>query len=140
MYTAVEIARYIINRCIRLGKPVSNLQLQKILYYVQGEFMRSTDGEILFEDDIMAWKYGPVVPNVYYAFNNYSSSDINIPQEQITLEENEMNVIDPIIDTKSNLNAWKLVEDTHLEFPWRNTYYNDEEIITREKMQEFFCN
>lgn len=140
MYAASKIAMYIINRCIQLGRPISNLQLQKILYYVQGEFMKNNNGESLFEDDIMAWQYGPVVPGVYYTFNNFSSSNINVYQEKVNLSEDEMNIIDPIIDAKSKLNAWKLVEDTHSESPWRDTYNNNEEIITKEKMQEFFCN
>ena len=54
MHTALDIARYIINKCIDLGRPVSNLQLQKILYYVQGEYMKKNDGEPLFSDEIEA--------------------------------------------------------------------------------------
>lgn len=36
--------------------PISNLQLQKILYYVQKAFLQS--GGIAFDDDIEAWQFG----------------------------------------------------------------------------------
>ena len=39
MYSALEIAKYIIDKCTKDRCPVSNLQLQKILYYVQREFL-----------------------------------------------------------------------------------------------------
>ena len=45
------------------GELVSNLKLQKLLYYVQG-FHLAVFGEPLFEEEIEAWMYGPVVPSV----------------------------------------------------------------------------
>ncbi|MEQ8156956.1 MAG: type II toxin-antitoxin system antitoxin SocA domain-containing protein [Clostridiaceae bacterium] len=139
MYKAIDIAKYIINKCIDFGRPVSNLQLQKILYYVQGEFMSQTDGEVLFKDDIKAWKYGPVVPSVYYEYNNYSSSDITTRQSDVELEDEERNIIDPIIEEMSRLSAWALVQKTHSESPWMDTYApNRDEVITIEKMQETY--
>lgn len=35
MYSAMEITKYIINKCTKEKHPISNLQLQKILYYIQ---------------------------------------------------------------------------------------------------------
>lgn len=139
MHNALDIAKYIINKCIALGRPVSNLQLQKILYYVQGEFMKNSNGEALFQDDIEAWQYGPVVRDVYYAFNNYSSSDISDIQEcDEQLTDYEKNIVDPVIEQKSKLSAWELVQKTHSERPWKDTY-NKGKIITNEKMREYFA-
>jgi uncharacterized phage-associated protein len=42
--------------------PISNLQLQKILYYIQKTFLEN--GMVAFDDEIEAWKFGPVVPAV----------------------------------------------------------------------------
>ena len=35
LYSAMDIAKYIIDKCIDDEMPISNLQLQKILYYLQ---------------------------------------------------------------------------------------------------------
>ncbi|NFN93597.1 DUF4065 domain-containing protein [Clostridium botulinum] len=141
MHTALEIARYIINKCIELGRPVSNLQLQKILYYVQGEYMKHNNGEPLFEDDIVAWQYGPVVTSVYYEYNCYSSSNIREKQEETNLDSDEIGIINPIIDNKSNLSAWTLVQKTHSEDPWINAYKRyDGSTITKEELEDWFLN
>ena len=40
MYSALELSKYIVTKCINDGKPISNLQLQKILYYIQRDFLK----------------------------------------------------------------------------------------------------
>jgi len=137
MHTALEIARYIINKCIELGKPVSNLQLQKILYYVQGEFIKATNGGVLFCDDISAWQYGPVVTDVYYEYNNYSSNEIDMFQPQVYLDEYVKDIIDPVIISKSQMSAWELVKATHSELPWKESY-NKTSIISKRKLRDYF--
>jgi Uncharacterized phage-associated protein len=122
MYTGLEISRYILNKCIELGRPISNLQLQKLLYYVQGEYIKNTNGSVLFKDMIVAWDYGPSVPDVYYEYNCYSSSCIAEKQKDVDLGQFERDIIDPVIIEKSAYSSWNLVEMTHLEEPWINTH------------------
>jgi uncharacterized phage-associated protein len=139
MFDANEIAAYIINKCIDLNRPITNLQLQKILYYVQGGFIKKTRGIKLFNNEISAWQYGPVVPDVYFKFNGYSSSDINIKQSEPTIQKEIKEIIDPIIEEKSLLSAWKLVEETHKEFPWLESYEEGEKKeIGIEIMKKYF--
>ena len=40
-YEAVHIAKYIINKCTIDQHPISNLQLQKILYCIQRDFLKN---------------------------------------------------------------------------------------------------
>ncbi|MGN2336774.1 Panacea domain-containing protein [Clostridium cagae] len=139
MHTALEIAAYIINKCIELGRPVSNLQLQKILYYVQGKYIKITNGEVLFSDTMEAWQYGPVVPKVYYSYNSYSSSNIIAKQDEIELESFEKDIIDPVIHQKSMYSAWTLVEQSHSEKPWINAYNNGNgSPITNDELRNWF--
>lgn len=35
MYSAVDLAKYIINKCVKDEVPISNIQLQMILYCIQ---------------------------------------------------------------------------------------------------------
>ncbi|MBS6504425.1 MAG: DUF4065 domain-containing protein [Clostridium sp.] len=141
MFNAIDIANYIINKCIDLGRPITNLQLQKILYYVQGEFIKNTGGNELFYNEISAWSYGPVVPEVYFKFNEYSSSDIDIKHGDVELPNEIKEIIDPVIYKKSLLTAWKLVEDTHNESPWLESYVEGRKNkITMDAMKRYFIN
>ena len=76
MYSAMQIAKYTINKCTTEGHPISNLQLQKILYYIQRELLQSgIDG---FEDEIQAWQFGPVVPEVYRQYCGFGAIPIRM--------------------------------------------------------------
>lgn len=66
MYNAIDLSKYIVSKCVTDGHPISNLQLQKILYYIQKDFLQRD--EVAFSDNIEAWQFGPVVPNVYYHY------------------------------------------------------------------------
>jgi uncharacterized phage-associated protein len=75
MYSAEQAAGYIVEKCIRDGQLISNLQLQKILYYAQRVFLQA--GSRLFDDDFEAWPFGPVVPSVYYKYCAYGTMPID---------------------------------------------------------------
>ena len=74
MYSALEIAKYFMNKCTVDRQPISNLQLQKILYYIQRSFLRT--GTIAFSDEIEAWQIGPVVREVYNKYCGFGSLKI----------------------------------------------------------------
>lgn len=46
MYNASLITKYIICRHRELGSSINNLKLQNVLYFVQAEFLVSTDAPI----------------------------------------------------------------------------------------------
>lgn len=110
MYSAMEIAKYIIDKCTREKKPISNLQLQKILYYIQREFLQQ--GLRAFSEEIEAWQFGPVVPVVYKQYCGFGAMPIRM-QYNIKIESNHLKIIDTIIEKKRQLNPWDMVSDTH---------------------------
>ena len=81
MYKASEIAKWFIARNkadYEMGytdELITNLKLQKLLYYAQGCVMALTD-EPLFDEDIQAWEHGPVVPEIYHKYKSYGKSGI----------------------------------------------------------------
>ena len=113
MYTALELSRYIIQKCVREQQPISNLQLQKILYYIQKEFLQQRR-ERAFAEEIEAWQFGPVVPDVYYSYCGFGSMPltINYPNE-IQLAPVDIAMIDGIVEAKRVLKPWELVVETH---------------------------
>lgn len=121
---ALDLAKYIVNKCTIDNKSISNLQLQKILYYIQKEFLKKD--KQAFEDTIEAWQFGPVVPNVYYYFCGYGAMPIAASYE-IELKGAEKSIIDKIVCEKRELNPWDLVEETHKkDGAWDQTYRNGE--------------
>lgn len=112
MCSVNEVSKYIINKCSHDGYPISNLQLQKILYYVQGAFLR--ENKFLFNEDFSAWKFGPVVEEVYYDYCGFGAKTINrIYDNVIRFSSDEQRKIDSIVEEKRTLNPWDLVNETH---------------------------
>lgn len=111
MYTAMDVSKYIVNKCIDDGHPITNLQLQKILYFVQIDFLKS--GEQAFYDDFEAWKFGPVIPEVYYRFGGYGSMPITLKCDEVSISYDDAKKIDVIVESKRVKKAWDLVEETH---------------------------
>ena len=138
IYNVMDIANKIIFKTdIEHGDSISNLKLQKMLYYMQG-FHIAHFNEPLFDDDIVAWQYGPVVPIVYSSFKKFGrgeislSLDVNIP----TMSLEEELLFDEVYEVYGQFSAVKLMEMTHNENPWKTTEIPN--IISKEKLRNFF--
>lgn len=137
MYTALDLSKYVISKCVEDGHPITNLQLQKILYYIQVYFLQHD--EIAFPDAIEAWQFGPVVPNVYYYYCGYGAMPIVSTHERFIVESKDKSIINSIVESKRDLDPWKLVEETHRKNgAWDQTYKNgsgNRKIIPTELMK-----
>ena len=122
MHTAMEIAKYIIDKCAQENHPISNMQLQKLLYCIQKSFLRK--GGPAFKDDIEAWMIGPVIREVYHTYCGYGASKIRM-MYKVNLEPKCREVIDPIVEEKRDLNPWEFTEEIYAPgSAWDITYEN----------------
>lgn len=122
-YEALDIAKYVIGKCTAENCPISNLQLQKILYFLQKKYLVD-NGTVLFRDEIQAWQFGPVVPEVYYQYCGFGSMAINM-EYNVNILNDDRKVIDEIVQEKRCKNPWDLVEETHAEGKaWASVYRN----------------
>lgn len=140
MYKALSVARYIIERCHLQEKTISNLKLQKILYFVQAEFLVSRN-QPCFAEKIEAWDFGPVVPIVYQKYKIFGSANIPVVGHRITviIPHADRILIDEIVDECAKYSASTLVDITHHQTPWiraHNEGYNS--VISNESIKEYF--
>lgn len=136
MINVVDLARYIVNYFECNNGIITNLKLQKILYYVQGYALRFLDS-VAFEEDIYHWSYGPVVLDVYYEFNKFGSSNIVLDNyDEINISRKLKNVINAVVMKCFDDSAYTLVKKTHEEAPWKSTQKND--IITKHLIGSYF--
>lgn len=122
----MRLAKYIVQKCYQDGHPISNLQLQKILYFLQIMYGRSTEGrELLFQDDFEALPYGPVIPNVFDKFSRYGGMIIEETfDEPAPCPQKVMKFIDKAIEFLRKKTPWELIKISHAEgSPWDLTYH-----------------
>lgn len=124
-YSAVDVAKYIVTYSNQKSKPVSNLKLQKILYFAWIDYFKQKNS-YLFEDHICAWGFGPVVPAVYRRFCIYAGEPIS-REYDVEIEPVDTDVLNGIIDQYLDLSASKLVDMSHEENrSWHQVYNNGE--------------
>lgn len=146
MYNALTVARHIVNYSHEIGYGISNLKLQKLLYFVQAEFLVSTrDHSPCFSDTIEAWDFGPVVPAVYHHYKVYGSAIIpanNSPSPALfeqPIAEGDKRLINAVVDKLIGYSAAILVNVTHNQAPWKDAYirgYNNP--ISNQAIRVFF--
>ncbi|MFL0194164.1 Panacea domain-containing protein [Clostridium sp. WILCCON 0269] len=128
MYDAMDIAEYVLNYCENeLNKPITNLQLQKFLYYIQGYHLAEYK-EPIFDNDIEAWAYGPVVPDVYYCYNANVSKKITGIELGAYIEPKDKDLINKVVNKLIDIPVWDLVDKTHKEEPWKINYISHSNI------------
>lgn len=156
LYSVDDVAQYIINRSNEHGYSISNLKLQKLLYFVQANFLVSYNGTPCFEEAIEAWDFGPVVPQVYRRYREFGSGSIptithvlrrssnglgyiKIRFSDEFIDDDDKELIDEMIKYGAPYTASQLVAITHNQAPWKRAYmrsFNNE--ITKESIYEYF--
>lgn len=99
--------------------PLTNLRLQKLLYYVQGWALAAL-GRPMFEERIEAWTYGPVVEKVYQHFKEHGRELIS-PEQVPTPDgvgDEDRAFIEAAWEAYKRYSASALVAMTHEEGPW----------------------
>ena len=126
-HTANEVSEWLLayNRMkeTEIGaEAISNLKLQKLLYYAQGCFLALTDRP-LFSDKIVAWQHGPVVETVYQTYKHCGAGSIDFTEDfdDASFTEEEKNILIQVYEVFGQYSAWKLRNMTHEETPWKTT-------------------
>ena len=138
MLSCHDIAKYFLSLSDEdAGDLISNLKLQKLLYYAQGFYLAIYDMP-LFSEPIEAWEHGPVVPKVYHEYKSYGREAIPEPDDiNMKIYPDEVQeLLDDVYSTFGQFSAWKLRNMTHEEPPWNNTKQGD--IMTNSCLKEYF--
>jgi len=135
MYQSLNISKYLlskvnIERFEEIGDGISNLKMQKLLFYIQKTYF-SVFKKAFFHEDIEAWRYGPVTPVIYHRFKKYNSNNIDIIEESEFIKSKEplnfddLLVIDFVWDKYAKYSAGTLVDMTHSDKAWIENYIPD---------------
>ena len=142
MIRAIKVAKYFLTKAEEeVGDGISNLKLQKLVYYAQAFHLAMYD-EPLFGEVIEAWEHGPVVPVLYHAYKQFGSGNIPAPTD---FDPEELDVrtaalLDEVYNVFGQYSAWKLRNMTHEERPWAEAYPDVEHgrVISRDSMRDFY--
>lgn len=128
---------------------VTPLTLQKLLYYIQGNYAAIYD-KPLFDAPCEAWVHGPVYRNVYNLFRDFKYNPIDddrfvpLKERALPLTPEAKEVVDRVLDTFGMYSGKVLESITHKEAPWldaRKGFLPDETShaeISLDAMKSYF--
>lgn len=128
------IANFILDYCDSRGRRVTNLALQKLVYFCHVWSLIAI-GSPLVRHKFEAWEFGPVLPYLYRSFKNYDRSPVVGRATQIDPVDGKQRVVEynfnseldsllrEIVEFYSRLSAGTLVELSHAEGgPWHSVW------------------
>ncbi|MEE8058281.1 MAG: type II toxin-antitoxin system antitoxin SocA domain-containing protein [Pseudomonadales bacterium] len=155
MHDGRGIANLVLDYCDENEIQLTNLSLQKILYFCHVWFLVST-GKPLIKHAFEAWEYGPVLPYLYRAFGNFSDAPLTTRVKQLDhktgesftaksdIDEDGKKLLHKIVSFYTQLSANKLVELSHVtDGPWFKTWNHQSKInpgmqIENEVLLDFY--
>jgi len=119
---------------------ITNLAINKLLYFAQGLSLAKT-GKPLFDNQIEAWKNGPVIQKIFHEFKKYNAEAIPTQNYNIeSLTEDEQDILLETIAIYGKYSASHLVSLTHAPgTPWKNHYEGTKNTpIPQEEIRDYF--
>jgi uncharacterized phage-associated protein len=153
------LAKAVANEFIELagGRDLSPMKLQKLVYFAHGWYLAITD-RALIQENVEAWQFGPVIPELYQEFKRYGSGDVSKPSVErgdgcyyvprvANLQDDPdadraMEVIRSVWDHYGKYSAIKLSNATHMAgTPWSHCYSPmnlSAAVIPNEEIADYF--
>lgn len=95
----------------------------------------------LVVDDVFAWKFGPVIPSVYFHFKSYGASVIT-DQDDVVLDEESESIVKDVVSKLGDLTGPQLVGLTHRDgSPWHQIWdgtHQNQKVIPDHLIQSHY--
>lgn len=135
----VHDAYYLISLFNDENKPVTQLQVQKLMYLFEAYYMAKHEKlDKLYDCNFNAWAFGPVATQLYSKLKKYGSGKIILDEEQRKYGENiskeKKNTLKEIYNFFKSYTPMQLVEITHRKnSPWYEVWHkNGEKVVYGE--------
>ena len=139
----MDVANFFIDFFKDSEDPMTPLRVEKFVYEAQAWSLVKL-GKPLFEEEIEAWKYGPVIPSVYNKLNHYGKDQIydtvgELSDAEFTYEQKML-----LIDVARKLSRYStcgLIERMHAQGgPWATVYREGENReISKTSMRSYYA-
>lgn len=141
-HSAMDVANFFVDSLRGSEDPMTNARLNKFIYFAQGYCLQRL-GRPLFSDEVEAWTYGPVVPEVYHAFktdDKYAHIvETKGPYDVHEFSPEEINLMLDVIEKYDKLSTRSMIDESH-QGPWKQ-YYNSTKahvVIPKRELLRYF--
>ena len=142
---------YLINMFTKDNQEVTQLQIQKLMYFFEAYYMNVKNTDKLYDCNFNAWMFGPVAIPLYKEYRNFGEFPINLTEEKINIGEqiskDKKDLLAELYKVFGKLSANQLVNLTHqIGSPWykkweennRRVVYGPASYINKEETKKWF--
>lgn len=119
--TCETVADYFLAVANETGELVTNLKLQKLVYYAQAWHM-AIYSEPLFKAEFQAWVHGPAIPELYHKYKPWGyrpiESDLRLEDVLESFDEERIEFLEEVTEVYMPYSAYELELMVHHEDPW----------------------
>jgi len=141
MVSYSDVAYLFLRWAYKDGEIVSNLKMQKLLYYAQAWHLVFFN-KALIQEEIEAWELGPVIPEAYHEFKSFGNDSLEYEldgTEEDTFSDTKLKYLKDCYNAFIRYTPHALVNMTHNEKPWRDAFRKGPStIISRISMKEYY--
>lgn len=143
MSSAESAANAFLDLARRDEKSLTNMQLQKLVYIAHGYSLAKLR-QPLFYNNIHAFEWGPVIPNLYKTLKQYGAGEItnyiSTLEPPIAEDGEEMEIIREVWQDYKEFSGVELSNLTHRKgTPWSETWRtNQYGVIPDELIAEYY--
>lgn len=138
MWSAIQVVNWFLvrhssqmQRDEAVDENLTQMKIHKLMYYAQGVNL-AISSKRLFDEELLAWKHGPVVRSVYDKYQGTKELDSEITAEQledylkIAEDPNSRMILEVVYEQFGSYSAGQLRNMTHEETPWKEAWQKSE--------------
>ena len=130
-----DVINFIIMYSEKSQDPLTNMRLNKFLYFAQGHSFKRL-GRPLFDEDFKAWDYGPVIPEVYHQYKDLGKEAISEVKDYDpnSLTSDEIDYLLDVLCEYDNYSTGALVSKSHIDNgPWAEAHVERQSVLISKK-------
>lgn len=142
---------YLVNLFKNAGIKVTQLQIQKIMYFFEAYYMCEKNVDQLYECNFNAWMFGPVAIPLHKEYKIFEGRPITLTEEKEKIgneiREEKKKILNYIFEVFGNFSPQQLVDLTHrVGSPWhkkwlengRKVVYGPQSYIDKKETKKWF--
>lgn len=126
MYNCFDVAKVFLKLAQKEGIALDTMKLLKMTYIAHGYYLGFFKRP-LFSNEVQAWKYGPVIPDLYHVTKRFGTHQVALQVVDLYAEnpihEDDEKFLGIIWNTYKKMNGLQLSSKTHKkDSPWDQVF------------------
>ena len=142
MYNCFDIADYFLKKAEEEGQGIDPMKLLKLTYIAHGYNLGFFD-KPLFSNQVQAWKYGTVIPDLYHVIKRFGEGYVN--KEVVNLykekdvKDDQKKLLDFVWNAYKPYSGLDLSDLTHQKgTPWDLTPKTHNSVISEVTIKKYY--